>query len=525
MLYLWQIKLLNMITEFFRMFRRRVGVGAILAVLAFGVLACGQSGQVHEMVLLNTNDSHGSILPVDSIGGMAERATFIAEVRKQNPYVLLVDAGDINAGQPVSNMADALPDFVSYNYMKYDVATAGNHEFDKPVDVLLKQIKEADFPFVISNVEMDGKLLGEEYLVKQVDGIKVGLFGLTTSNTANLSVGAKGLVFKDEVETARRMVKLLKEKKVDVIIGLVHLGFTETTPDFITSRKLAAQVEGIDILVDGHSHSYIEKPEKVNNTWIITANQSGRYVGEGKLTVKDGKLIDFNWKPVLIKGFAPDTVLSGMLKPFVEAANRDLQTVVGVATEEFALFKDGQNRARYEETALGDLVADALKWKATEVLKMPADFGLTNSGGIREGIPAGEITKEEVWTTLPFSNVLEIVAFKGSDVRRLFDFLATVTPGNGAFAQVSDEVNVVFDRENKKVVSLKIDGKPIVDTMTYYMATCDYVAAGKDGYDTGLGEITARENTSQLISEVLADYIKSKGKITPETNGRIKIIK
>lgn len=514
-----------MITEIFRMFRRRVAVGAVLAVFALGVIACGYTGRVHEIVLLNTNDSHGSILPADSIGGMAERATFIQGVREQHPYVLLVDAGDINAGQPVSNMADALPDIVAYNYMKYDAVTAGNHEFDKPVDVLLKQMKEADFPFVISNVEKDGKLLGEEYLVKRVDGIQVGIFGLTTSNTANLSVGAKGLVFKDEVETARKMVKLLQEKKVDVIIGLVHLGFTETTPDFITSRKLAAQVDGIDILVDGHSHSYIGKPEKVNDTWIITANQSGRYVGEGKLTVKNGELVDFDWKPVLIKGFAPDTVLHRLLEPFVEAANRDLNTVVGVAIKEFALFQNGRNSARFEETALGNLVADALKWKADEVLNLPVDFGLTNSGGIREGLPAGEITKEDVLTTLPFSNVLEVVALKGSDVRRLFDFLATVPPGDGAFAQVSEEVEVVFDRGSKKVVSLRIDDKPVVDTMTYYMATCDYVAAGKDGYDSGLGGIMRRENTSLLISEVLVDYIQEKEEISPKTEGRIKFVK
>lgn len=514
-----------MIVEIFRMFCRRMVTGTMLAVMALGFVACGHTGQVHEMVLLNTNDSHGSILSVDSIGGMAERATFIREVREQNSYVLLVDAGDINAGQPVSNMTDALPDIISYNYMKYDAVTAGNHEFDKPIDVLLKQMKEADFPFVISNIEINGKLLGEEYLIKQVDGIKVGLFGLTTSNTVNLSVGAKGLEFKNEVETARKMVKLLQEKKVDVIIGLVHLGFTETTPDFITSRKLAAQVDGIDILVDGHSHSYIEKPEKINNTWIITANQSGRYVGEGKLTVKDGKLIDFTWKPVLIKGFAPDTVLGQLLEPFIEVANRDLKTVIGVATEEFPLFKNGQNTARYEETALGDLVADALKWKAAEVLEFPVDFGLTNSGGIREGLPAGEITKENILTTLPFSNVLEVVTLKGSDIRRLFDFLATVVPGNGAFAQVSKEVKVVFDRKNKKVVSLSIKGKPVVDTATYYMATCDYVAVGKDGYDVGLGGITNRENTSQLMSEVVVDYIKEKRELTPKTDGRIKFVK
>lgn len=121
--------------------------------------------------------------------------------------------------------------------------------------------------------------------------------------------------------------------------------------------------------------------------------------------------------------------------------------------------------------------------------------------------------------------ILEVVALKGSDVRRLFDFLATVTPGNGAFAQVSKEVKVEYDRKNKKVVSLSINNKPVVDTMTYYMATCDYVAAGKDGYDAGLGEITNRENTSLLIAEVVIDYIKAQGKITPETDGRIKIVK
>lgn len=514
-----------MIEGFFRLFRRHLATGVVLAVLAFGLAACGNAGQVHEMILLNTNDSHGSILPTDSIGGMAERATFIRQVREQNPYVLLVDAGDINAGQPVSNMADARPDLFAYNYMKYDAVTAGNHEFDKPVNVLLEQMKEAKFPFVISNVEIDGKPLGQEYLVKKVDGIKVGLFGLTTKYTANLSVGAKGLVFKDEVETAQKMVKLLKEKKVDVIIGLVHLGFTETTPDFITSRKLAAQVDGVDILVDGHSHSYIDKPERVNNTWIVTANQSGRYVGEGKLVVKDGQLIDFTWKPVLIKGFAPDSLLSLELQPFIDSATQDLKTVIGTATSEFLLFKNGRNTARFGETALGDLVADALKWKASEELKLPADFGLTNSGGIREGLPEGDITKGNILTTLPFSNVLEVVAMKGINVRHLFDFLATVTPGNGSFAQVSEEVKVVYDRDAGKVVSLTIKGKPIVDTMTYYMATCDYVAAGKDGYDAGLEGITNRENTSRLVSDVVIDYIKMKGSITPKTDGRIEIVK
>lgn len=512
-----------MIAGIFCMLRRRVVAGGIGMIIVLALLACAGRAESYELVLLHTNDSHGSVLPVDSVGGLAERATFIRQVREQSPCVLLVDAGDINAGQPVSNMANARPDILAYNYMGYDAVTVGNHEFDKPVSVLLKQMKEADFPFVISNIEIDERPLGREFLLKEIGGIKVGLFGLTTKYTEHLSVYAREVVFKDEAEAARRMVKVLKEKRADVIIALVHLGFTEMTPEFITSRKLAGLVDGIDILVDGHSHSYLDKPERVNNTWIVTANQSGRYVGEGKLVVKDGHLAGFDWKPVHIKGFAADTALRRILKPFLDSSYQDLKVVAGVATDEFFLFSKGRNVARFTESALGGLIADALKWKVNGDLKLRADFGLINSGGIRAGLPAGEVTKGDVLTTLPFSNELEVVALKGNDVRRMFDYLATVTPGNGAFAQISEDVRIVYDRKAQKVISLAIGGNPVADTATYYMATCDYVASGREGYGSVFAATTRHVKTSLLISDVLIDYIKMKGQISPVTDDRILI--
>lgn len=513
-----------MASGIFGFFRRKVALGATLVFWVLVLAACGNAGQIRELVLLHTNDSHGSVLAVDSVGGLAERATFIQQVREQNPYVLLVDAGDINTGQPLSNMADARPDILAYNAMGYDAVTVGNHEFDKPTEVLLGQMQLATFPFVVSNVKWNGQPLGEDFLIKEINGIKIGLFGVVTKYTQNLSVEAKNMVFEDEVETARRMVKLLRDKKVDVIIGLTHLGFTQTTPDFVTSRKLAEQVDGLDILVDGHSHSYLEKPERINDTWIVSANQSGRYVGEGKLVVKDGRLTEFVWKPVLIKGFAPDSSLNAILQPFVDAANQDLGTAVGVATDEFPLFIGKQNIARFGECALGNLVADALKWKADEVLRSPVDFALTNSGGIRDGLPKGEMNKGNILATLPFSNMLEVVEIKGSDVRRLFDFLATLTPGNGAFAQVSAQVKVVYDKEAKKVAELTIGGKPVVDSLTYRMATSDYIAAGKDGYNA-IGEGFNKEMTSLLMSQAVIDYIKMKGRVTPQTDGRIRFVR
>ena len=496
----------------------------LFIIVAVALLCWNCNGKVHELVLLHTNDSHGSILPMDGLGGMAERATFVRMVREKHAGVLLVDAGDLNTGQAISNMFDARPDIESYNYMKYDAVTVGNHEFDKPVTTLFRQMQWADFPFVISNISYQDKVLGVRYLVEKINGIKVGIFGLTTKYTKNISVYAQNMRFLDEVEVARKMVEQLKTQKVDVIIGLVHLGFTETTPDFITSCKLAERVSGIDILVDGHSHSYIEKPVRVNDTWIVTANQSGRFVGQGILKVKQGKLLDFDWEPVKITGFQPDSGLLHQLEPYIEAANKDLLTVVGEATEEFALFQNGENMARYQETALGDLVADALKWKADE-LNLKADFALINSGGIRDGLTAGKITKGEIFSILPFANELEVVSIKGADVRRMFDFIASVVPGNGAFAQISGEVKVVYDRQAQQVKSLMIGGQSIDNERIYQMATCDYVASGKDGYVNGLGYVLGREKTSRLLSEVLMDYIRLKGVISPQTDGRIQIIK
>ena len=133
--------------------------------LVAGIGACGE--RECEIVLLHTNDSHGSILAVDSCGGMAERAAFVRSVKEKNSRVLLVDAGDINTGQAISNMFDARPDIEAYNVMEYDAVTFGNHELDKPLEVLLRQMQWANFPFISSNVYWQEKPLGKTYDIKE----------------------------------------------------------------------------------------------------------------------------------------------------------------------------------------------------------------------------------------------------------------------------------------------------------------------------------------------------------------------
>ncbi len=487
------------------------------------VVACSQKNKEMELVLLHTNDTHGTVVAIEGIGGLAERATFIKQVREKNKYTLLVDAGDINIGQPASNLAMAKPDFLAYKYMKYDAVVPGNHEFDHPINIFLEQMKSVNFPFLTSNIEREGKLLGKPYIIKEYGNVKIGLFGLTTKHTQNLSVGATCLVFLDEIETAHKMVQLLKEKEVDIIIAVTHLGMIEITPGFITSAKLAEQVDGIDIIVDGHSHAYLEKPEIVNGTYIVTANQGGRYVGNGKLHIINKKLAKFDWEPVLMKGLTPDPVLKEVLQPFVDVAKRDLNTLIGEATAPFALFKDRENMARYGETPLGNLVTDAMYWKAGKLFKMKISFALINSGGIRQGIPEGAITKNEVLTVLPFGDELDVVRMTGKEVTYLFDFLAAVPMGSGAFPQLSKEVQVVINRKEQRIEELKINNQVVVDTAIYYMATCNYITSGRDSYNFGLPSIVRKESTSCYISEALIEYIRMQGQIIPRLEGRIKV--
>ena len=214
-----------------------------------------EAGKTYELVILHTNDHHGVVLPNDGRGGLAERATFVKSVRAANPNVLLIDAGDINTGTALSNMFAAEADFLAYNKIGYDAATFGNHEFDGTQGKLEAQLKLAQFPYISSNIKTaDGKFLGSgQYLIKDYDGFRVGLFGITTLRTKVIASPDKSLTFLPEIEAAKAVVETLKNReKADIIIGITHMGDKKEAPDHVTSPELAAAVPGIDVILDGH---------------------------------------------------------------------------------------------------------------------------------------------------------------------------------------------------------------------------------------------------------------------------------
>jgi len=481
------------------------------------------AGKTGELVLLHTNDHHGAVLPNNGRGGLAETASYIKTVRAINPNVLLVDAGDINTGSALSNMFDAQPDILAYNIMGYDAVAFGNHEFDGTLEKLNNQIKSAKFPFISSNIKTaDGAFLGgNHYIVKKYGNISVGIFGLTTMRTQIIATPDKSLVFINEIEAARDAVDILRNvEKVDIVIALAHLGDVKETQDHITSIELANVVAGIDIIVDGHSHSFMTVPKVSGSTWIVSANEWGKYIGCGRLIVKNGKLVDFVWTPVPI---GPDMEVAAMLKPYIEKANASLKEVIGQAAETFVF---GNRLTRYQETAIGNLVTDANAWFFRTEGAQELDFVLHNGGNIRAELPAGPITRENILTILPFENYLFIASMKGSQIIELFDFLATIPQGNGGFPQFSADVRVTFDKTSGAGAAkdLTIGGQPVDPDRTYRFCTNDYLLGGGDGYEP-MKTAVEPFNTSRLLSDVVIEYIKSqKNAITPLVDGRLTIV-
>ena len=477
--------------------------------------------KVQELIVLHTNDHHGVVLPNGDRGGLAWRASYINGIKAMSPNVLVLDAGDINTGTALSNMFNAEPDILAYNLMGYDAVTFGNHEFDGTMAKLQQQGTLAKFPIVSSNIKTaDGQFLGgNQYLVKRYDGFSVGIFGITTLRAKIIASPDPSLTFINEIDAARDVVNILRNReRVDLVIGLTHMGSTKEAPDHITSLELAAAVPGIDAIIDAHSHTFMENPILVGNTYIVSANEWGKYIGQGRIILEDGKPVDGNWTAVPVQ---PDAEVTEMLKPYIEKAEESLKEVVGEASDTFIF---GNRLTRYEETALGNMICDANVWYFKSVANQQIDFAFHNGGNMRTELPKGPLTREQILTVLPFENYLYIASLKGSEILELFKFIGTVPQGAGGFPQFSKEVRYTIDIPSQTVSNLTIGGAPVDPNKTYRFCTNDYLLAGGDGYEV-LKKSQDPYNTSLLLSYVVIEYIAAQGGvITPATDGRMVVI-
>ena len=511
---------------------------ALVMVLALAIPAGATETEqdlTGHIVILHTNDVHGAI------GEYAKVAALKQAYQAAGAYVLLADAGDFIQGDPTVSASQGKTAIELMNLAGYDVAAPGNHEFDYGYPNLKTLAGEADFPILAANVRYDNAAaLGDQTTFTTTDGKKIGIFGLDTPETATKAHPdkIKGVSF----------LAALKADGCDYIICLGHLGIdAESTGN--RSIDLLEKVTGIDVFIDGHSHSTLEEIKEATNG-------TGK-VGDTVLTSTGTKLANVGMVDISPDGtistsslatseltVTPDAKVAARAEEIQKEIDADYGTVF--AKTEVAL--DGEKaNVRTGETNLGDLIADAMLWQAG-LLDEGVDAAVTNGGGIRASIAAGDITKKDINTVLPFGNTLYVVKVTGAELLEALEASTYCTPeAIGGFPQVAGiefTVNTGAQFDTKELYPGSTYGKPasinrvMIQTVggeafnpeeTYTIVTNDFMGAGGDTY-YAFKAASSGYDSGVPLDEVVMDYITSelKGVVSKaqygETDNRIHTI-
>lgn len=261
------------------------------------------------ITILHTNDTHSQIDPVPSNdklypgkGGVARRATLVKRVRRQNPNTLLIDAGDVFQGTPYFNFYKGEVEYKAMSAIGYNAGTLGNHEFDNGVDALAAAMKFANFDLLSANYDVRGTPLEgkvKRYAVRQVGGVRVGLFGMGISPVGLITpANFKGITYQDPLAVAREVVGTLRNtERCTLVIGMSHLGYYPTPKEGeVGDSQVAENVDGIDFIASGHNHSFMTEPVSVRQpsgaeTLIFQVGKSGIFVGRVDFRVRRGRIL------------------------------------------------------------------------------------------------------------------------------------------------------------------------------------------------------------------------------------------
>lgn len=259
-------------------------LGLFILLLFSGILV--QSAAGSDLIILHSNDIHGRIEMDDDLMGMPIIGAIIEDYRARYENVLVLDAGDTIHGRPITNALDGISTVNSMNLAGFDVMVPGNHDFNFGYERLLELEEEMEFDLVAANVFKDGELLLKPYVIKEMGGYKIGIFGLSTPATYTTTHpdNIVGIEFGDMVEAARKYVEILRnDYQVDLVIALGHVGFGGDN----SSTRVAEQVSGIDLFVDGHSHNRLPEGEWHHGTLFVQANEYSKYFGKVKIDLSE----------------------------------------------------------------------------------------------------------------------------------------------------------------------------------------------------------------------------------------------
>lgn len=534
--------------------RLRARIALLLALALCPALAWGAAkAQPLRLTLLHTNDIHAHIqefnrfgqtcTPEESakgecFGGYPRLAAAVAAQRAKGGNILLLDAGDQFQGTLFYTLLKGRPSRECMNALRYNAMTLGNHEFDDGPAVLVDTfLTGLALPVLAANVDASGfpPLAGRiaPWTVLTVGGRKVGLIGAANEDTASSAAPGPDVTFGDARPALERGVKALAAQGADIVVALTHVGYER-------DKELASLVDGVDVIVGGHSHTLLSSTDaKAAGPYpTVVASPSGRPVlvvqaeawGKylGALTVEfDAAGVPTAWSgaPQLLDASKPqDPALLAKARAWEEELKPFLGQPVGNAPE--ALGQD----CRFGECVLGDVLADAVRMAAKS---QGAQAAFVNGGAIRAGLRAGPVSLGDLLTVYPFADSVATFDLTGKDLLAALEHgtgaAANPTgPGTGRFLQVSG-IRYAFDPgrpPGQRIVSASIAGPdgayaPIAPEAVYKLASTSYILKGGDGYAVLKDNARRVYAFGKSVSDALTDYVASHSPLPARLEGRV----
>ena len=499
--------------------------GFILISIIFVLLLAAEGiAKPVALTILHTNDTHGHLMPFSypgmvqagsdlagveirsDIGGIARRATLVrrirTELKQRDIPVWVVDAGDFSDGTPFSTKYHGEADIAAMNAVGYDFATLGNHEFNYRLAQTKKLLSLARYPILCANAveTATGKLLAPASIVQLIGPLRIALFGLVTSEAVTYPAAREGVKITEEVETARRMAAMLRPQ-ADIIIAISHSGEE-------VDQQIANAVPGVDVIIGGHSHSRLPvgefiwrsedlKEDDVNGVVIVQDHQWGGELGRlDLLFVQDDKGVwhvgRYRARLIPVTGDIPaDEAVAAVVDRFWKPIARYYGEIIGQAAADFS--------SRCDDQANYNLVADAI-WATFKT-----DIVLENIGGVRAPLVKGKITRGDLVTMDPFNNTIVTFKIRGGVLRQL---LKEQTPAVSGLR---------YRVERGEVIEATCAGRPLEDDRIYTGATNSYFA------ENWLKDLEVKD-TGQRRLNVLINYVREKGTVTPAYDGRRVVI-
>lgn len=446
--------------------------------LIFSILILGNIALASEVVILHTSDTHGRISPIEykgrqNVAGISRRYTYINQMRAENKNVLLLDSGDVFQGSLYYRQDYGKLNAKLLKYLKYDAIVLGNHEFDNGVKVLRHNVRNSKTQFLSANVHFKDYYLKKAvkpYIIKEIEGEKYLIIGVTTSDLANLSDTSYATV----TDATEEIKKIIKNVKYDHLIILSHCGVDE-------DRRIAKEVPQIDLILGGHNHFFFETPTYVGKTPIVQDGEFGVRVG---ILDYDKKL-----KHYLHTNITPNLKTNEKIDKIIAKKDKQIahNTKKVIAKTNITLIGD-QCILEHNQTNLGKLVLLSMTKAFPNY-----DVVLTNSGSIRVNRNLkNQITYGDVLEILPFENKVVLIELQGKYLKEALKKGQTTT---------------------RRYLQYHLNVDKIDDNKTYKIITNEYIASGKDGYEPFLhGKIIKVSKRSQI--KLFCDLLQNMKTIT-----------